>query len=386
MSANVSLAAWGARAVECRAQNGRADCADTMGDGTGGSAGVCLYFAAGAVGGAMPAEGWYCACAEFRSGVDCASVDPLAYAVVASQLGQMTIVAWMIWFARETRGEISSSGKAGMQLPKRLTLLVECCGAVSLISSTLNIALLVAPVPYWDVAAVQEIFNSLTSGLLTGAGGVLLVSFRTVVQATTTGQSPPAWEARAADLFAVVVFAATLATPLTVKSLVALFMGLLVIVPTIALGFKIKRMIDDMSNVTRRLSTKSQAEFTAALKRIMRLLKHGRLFLLCFVATRVAVATVAQALAPVQGMTAAYAARLVFLMLRNLSVVHILTQIVSYVGGAARLSNIQKRSRIADSSAASAGTSSSLPTWSRVWPSSSAPTAGVPAKVVSCGR
>ncbi len=73
-------------------------------------------------------------------------------------------------------------------------------------------------------------------------------------------------------------------------------MGVVIIVPNTA-GFKIKRMIDDMSNITRMLSADSQLEFTTALNRMMCLLRHGRSFLICFVATRVA--TVGSAKCPV---------------------------------------------------------------------------------------
>ena len=297
MSANLSLAAWGGQAVRCRAANGLEDCALTMADTSGGGAGLCLHFAAGAVGGAVPEEGWYCACAEFRSGADCAVVDPLVYIVVAIQLGTMGIVVWLFMFAQETQRDIVRSGKAGMKLPKRLVFVVKCTAAIALGWLALNILLLVAPVPYWGVSAVQVVLSSLTSSAFAGAGGVLLVSFRQVVQSATTGQGPPAWEARAADLYLLFVFAATLAAPLSVRPLVSLGVGVVITVPNIALGFKIKRMIDDVSSMKVALSADSQVEFTAAANRIMCLLRHVRFFLICFVATRVA--TVGSAKCPV---------------------------------------------------------------------------------------
>ena len=206
------LDAWGGLAVPCGGANANAECASKFaGDGSRGRAGYCMGLPAGAVGGAVPADGAYCACAKFRSGPDCDSLGLGAYAFAAAQGALALIYAWIIVYALRTRRALVATGTQRPATLKVLALLVA--SAACLISAfTCQILMAVAPVPFFSAWSAFDVTSSAAVGLVIAAAGTLAVQFRVVARHAERRRAS-AWEARAANVFSVVSFASILAAP-----------------------------------------------------------------------------------------------------------------------------------------------------------------------------
>jgi hypothetical protein len=347
------LDAWGGLAVSCGGASANVECASQIVDGSHGRAGYCMWLPAGAVGGAVPADGTYCACAKFRGGSGCGTVEPSAYVFAAVQAGLALVNAWVVAYALRTRMAVVATAELGARMSAMLKVLTLVgASAACLVSAfTCQILMAVAPLPFISAWSAYDVASSAAVALMFGAAGTLSAEFRAVTH-HAEGRSARAWEARAADVFAIVSFVCVLAAPTSNTKTVAIFgLGTLVAISLLTTAYRVRGLIDHASSLDLAACAMSgeraDPHIQAALRRIMRFLNIAGFFLSSFVIIRVTrMTTSTKGQAPVQGRPVVFFARELLNVLYYLAVALLLAiPVCTYVGGPARERLAARKSR-----------------------------------------
>ena len=134
--------------------------------------------------------------------------------------------------------------------------------------------------------------------------------------------------------------------------MVILGLGTLVAIPLLRMGCRVRSLLDDAVSMNSPAPSASQgddatAQIGVALRRIVRFLRLAGLFLVSFLAVRVAFMTTAtKGLAPVQGHLSVYLTREIFNVLYYIAVACLLViPMLTYVGGPARARLAAHKSR-----------------------------------------
>ncbi len=346
--ASLLLAAWGGKAVACAQEGDVAECAALMVDGSSGRAACCMRLTSGAVGGAVPLDGLFCACADFRSGADCGLLGPGAFVYAAVYVLLNVATGRLFVFAQSTLLEIVAEGKQGGGEPARVIRAVQLSIAAMGLNQVSSMLMILSPLPYDALWAAFDVTNAILMPGIMAMAAYLLVMFRKVSNEVAQLDSTVARDTRAAHAFALAASLCLLATARTqLKQVVIMSLGVLVALPAMFYAVRVKRLMD--VSLAHSLSpSEGGDQLDAALGRIMRMFRHAALFLLCFVGLRLIMQITQHAMAPVQGALGFYL-RQITRLLNYVNGLHILTAALVYVGGPARAAHLRRGTKRANS-------------------------------------
>jgi hypothetical protein len=282
------------------------------------------------VGGAVPADGLFCACPEFRRGADCASLDPAFFAPASVFLLLIALCAWLVVFAQRTRREIVLYKKQGNGEPLRALRLVQV-GAVFMGLAVLSdLLMLVSPLPFGALWVAFDIFSNITPGCYLALVAYLVIMFRALTRQTEGRASTAVRDTRIAHVYVVSAAVCMLATSKSrFRQIIFLILGFVVLLPFVRSAIEVSRIMRESDTIT------PNSEIRDALGRIRRILRHWALCFACFVALRVSLVLTQRSQAPVQE-TVWYYLRLLTRWASNLNGLHCMVVVVQYVGGPAR--------------------------------------------------
>ncbi len=346
-SAQTLLAAWGGRAVPCAQEYAVAECAASMADGSSGGAAVCMRFSAGAVDGAVPVYGLFCACAEFRSGQACNSFDPLVFAPVAAFLLLIALSAWLVRFAQRAWREIELQNKQGNGELQRVLRIAQAGAVLTGIYEMGVVLRFISPLPYDVLTVLIDIFTACTPMFYLAMIAYLSIIFRELTGRAEGRDSTAARDTRLAHAYVVTAAVCIFVTSRTqFKQATLLFFVFLGVAIAMHCALATSRVIRDTHSSMQGCSSSVDAELIGALRRILRTLRGGALYLVGFIAVRVVFQLVIHAQAPVQGMIGYYP-RLINRWVNFVNGSYALYVCTQYVGGAAWAESRKQRSRTA---------------------------------------
>ncbi len=311
-----------------------AECVASMADGSRGGGATCMWFGTGAVGGAVPADGLFCACAEFRSGADCASLDPAAFLPASVFLLLIALCAWLVVFAQRVRREIVQFQKQGNGEPLRALRIVQAGTVLTGLTLLIEFFMLVSPLPYGALWVAFDIFNSFIFGCYLALAAYMAIIFRVVTRSAEGRASTAVRDTRIAHAYLVSATVFMFATSRTrFRSIMFLILALLVMLPCVRSAVAVSRLMHEAQTLVR--DSVSGNEIGDALGRIRRTLRHWALIFVCFVAVRVCLVLTSQSLAPVQE-TVWYELRQLTRWISYLNGLHYMVVVVQYLAGPAR--------------------------------------------------
>jgi hypothetical protein len=332
--ASLLLAAWGGKAIACAQEGDAAECAALMVDGSSGRAACCVRFTSGSVGGAVPLDGLFCACADFRSGADCGLLDPGAFMYAAVYMLLIAVTGRLFVFAQSTLLEIVAEGKQGRGEPARVIRAAQLAVVTMSLNQVSGMLMVLSPLPYDALWSAFDITNAIQIPSIMAVAAYLSVMFRKVINEVAQRGSTTAHDTRAAHAFVLAASLILLALARTqIKQVVIMSLGVLVALPAIFSAVRVKRLLaDSLSSVA------GDDQLDAALGRIMRVCRHAALFVLCFVGLRLVSQSTQHAMQGALG----YYPRLITRQLNYVNGLHILTAALVYVGGPARAARLRR--------------------------------------------
>jgi hypothetical protein len=325
------LEAWGGRAVACARAGPDEACAASMADGSAGRAAVCMRFSAGAVGGAVPADGLFCGCADFRSGADCGSVESGAVLAAAAFFLLVGLSAWTHRYAQMTLREIVLAGKQGDGGPVRIAWAAQLSCVCHAWTELIFALTYVSPLPYYSLRLAYDIVNTGTALCLLAMSAYTGIMFRQVLNLAEGKNSSSVRDTYLAHGYVVIASLCILATSRSpLRQVAFIFFALLLFMPAIALAFRVRRLIEEANA---KLGGTGDDSVSAALARINHALRHMAVFIACYLMLRLLVRQYADLVQTPE-------LRNYLLLCIRISVFlnshHLVIAVVHYVGGPAR--------------------------------------------------
>jgi hypothetical protein len=332
------LAAWGGLALACSATGLSCNSRMTL-SGSGGGGSTCMRLASGAMGGVVKTEGLYCACADYRSGPECGSIDPVSYLPVAIYALYIAMQVWLARNAETAARLIVSTKKMGNGEPIRVIRLQQLASVLAATAGIINIAIMVGPPEasaQIDVAS-YFVFSAFFACFIASAN-IIVVLIRAAL-AVAERREPSARERHVAELYSAVsaggIMAAS-AISFWLVNMVVLALGSITLVVGL---WHVVKMLDLLRFAG--AGTCENDDLESASHRTKRLAKSTSLFAMLFTGSRVGlILTSGVADSPAQGFSASYYWLVFFLsQLAWYSIAFMASEIVRYAGGPAYLAS-----------------------------------------------
>jgi hypothetical protein len=296
------------------------------------------------MGGVVKTEGLYCACADFRSGPECCSIDPVAYLAVAISALYIAVQVWLARYAETTARLIVSTNKVGNGEPIRVMRLQQLASVFAATAAIIRMLRIVGPPE--DLAQLSVAYSIATSlyfAFIIASGNLVVIMFRAVI-AMEERREPSARERHMAELYSAVSVGGIVAASAIsdgVMYMVMLAMGSITLAVLLWHVVKIAGLLRYAG-----AGTSDNDALKSAGRRTKRLTNAASLFVVLFTGSRVGlILTSDVAFSPAQGSSSLYWLDFFLGWLAWYSTSLLASETVRYAGGPANLARRESKRR-----------------------------------------